>query len=100
MVLTAEMRGRRRHPKQDVALRVSPQAANSFARAADLFVPDNMRVPSTSPLFAAFTESGEFTGTENLSNWTSSDGGHLANVSVLTSAFGFNGKAYAVMSVA
>jgi hypothetical protein len=74
------------------------QARNGAARAEELLIWNNMRVPKTSPLFAAFHENRQCEGYENLAAWTSSDGHALANIRVFTSALGLGDSAYAVMS--
>lgn len=99
IAVEASLRGRKGQPKKDVALRVKVQARNEAARRNDLFVWNNMRVPAASPLFSAFYEDRKCEDCENLKDWITSTGSSLPAMSVLTSATGLKGRAYAVISI-
>lgn len=98
IAIEAAKRGRRGRGNKDVALRVKVQARNVAARDQDLLIWNNMRVPPSSPLYSAFSEERLCEDSENLDDWTTSTGRTLSSMSVLTSAIGFNGHAYAVIS--
>ncbi len=98
--MTAKKSGRKRKPKEAVALRVFPQSRNTLAHDAnELFVIQRMRVPKTSLVFDVFKHGGTRTGLENLSTWTTSDGKRLRNENVLiTATRGFKDSVYIVMT--
>jgi hypothetical protein len=98
IVLTASVGGRKHRPEEAVALRVSVQARNAAARKAELLIWDNMRVPRSSPIFAALHEDRQCEDYENLATWTSSNGQALPNTTVFTSALGLRNRVYAIMS--
>ncbi len=59
-------------------LRAVRVAANEAARAQDFFIPENMRVPENSVVAHMLDgDQAEMEAQENLSWWTSSDGGRL-----------------------
>lgn len=85
--LKAEIAGRKRNPKDGVALRVFPQSRNLAARDADeLFIIPRMRVPRTSAVYEAFRSGKMQTAVENLGTWTTSSGQQLRDTNVLISA--------------
>lgn len=68
-------------------LRVQLAIPNDAATDMNLTARWNMRVPETSPIFAAFTtDQEEVTGVENLNTWTFSKGGHLMSCEVFVQA--------------
>jgi hypothetical protein len=100
LALVAEVQGRRSNAAADRALRVNPQARNTWARDANLFVIPNMRVPRQSVVYAAFLTGVEQNGIENCSCWTTSTGKRLPNTDVYISARPVNSFVYCVMSLA
>jgi hypothetical protein len=94
------VRGRKRDPNEDVWLRVDVQACNKAARKADWFFFPNMKVPQTSPMYAAHAAGGSFDGTDELGLWTTSTGGSLPTVTAYTSAKCVGRLTYAVLSLA
>ena len=98
VALSATIRGRKKNPTVDVALRVTPQAHNDAAPTASLYVIPNMRVPESSPIFAAYQTGVEQSAPECLDNWTTSDRKRLPSVDVFTSARRFGSTVYAVLS--
>ncbi|MEX2120798.1 MAG: hypothetical protein WD847_14500 [Pirellulales bacterium] len=99
MLLTAALNGRKNAPQKDRELRVVPQARNTLARAAGLFVIPNMRIPRTSPAYAAFVENGRADDFENLATWTTSSGKSLAHVRAFVSAMKLADIIYVMVSL-
>ncbi len=77
VVLEATLRGRKRKPTTDVALRVKVYFRSSNATDCGLCFIDNWRVPPTSPLYSAFYNGGRSEGIEDLSEWKTSCGNRL-----------------------
>jgi len=98
MLLTGECRGRRGAPHIDIALRVEVHSRNKSAETIGLNVFPNMRVPLSSPLFAAFHESREVSDAEDLGAWTTSTGQRLPGLPVHTSAVRLGNHAYAILT--
>jgi hypothetical protein len=69
------------------ALRAVQVTVNEHASTSGLSIPPNMRVPETSVIHRLFSGGEEFSeADEDLSWWTSSDGGRLATLSVHVAA--------------
>jgi hypothetical protein len=98
MVVTARMKGRKSAPGKDIALRVCTQTRSPAANEIRLSCFPNMRVPMSSPIFAAFSEKGKVEGLENLGAWTTSTGGSLPPIRVFTSAVCFGEVVYGLIS--
>jgi len=78
-------------PRPIRQLRVLSAVANAPARAAALQIPRNMRVPLSSIIARVrrgenFDFAGVAEDSENLTDWTSSDGGSLPDVDVTVQA--------------
>jgi hypothetical protein len=66
-----------------LSLRAVRVTANEAARAADFFIPENMRVPKRSVIAQVFDGAdAEMNAEEDLSWWTSSDGERLKAMAV------------------
>ena len=100
MAIVASLCGRKNNPAKDRALRASLQARNELARTNDLLVFPNMRVPRSSPIYAAHTGRRDYSGRENLGQWTTSTGDALPTINAYTSAQYAGGHIYAVLSLA
>lgn len=99
IVVTASIKGRKRDPLKDRALRVSPQGRNHAAIVMGLSVIPNMRVPESSPIHTVF-EKRSADGEEDLGAWTTSSGTRLPRRRVFTSSICLGKIAYAIISAA
>lgn len=99
IAFTATVRGRLSSPNKDIGLRVCPQARNAHARRVGLLIFNNMRVPSTSPAFAAFMDNRATEGPESVANWSTSTGGSPSALNVYTAASRLGDHAYGLMSI-
>ncbi|MBR9804469.1 hypothetical protein GYB59_23475 [bacterium] len=73
--------------KPEKKLRVQLTITNDAASEMKLVARWNMRVPETSPIYAAFgTEQAVVSGNENLNTWTFSKGGYLMDCDVFVQA--------------
>jgi hypothetical protein len=81
-------------------LRVVSTIANGAARSAALQIHRHMRVPTSSIISTVFFDSALWRGsaTENLHDWTSSDGGALFSVQVTVEARKIGDQVFAVVS--
>jgi len=97
-LLTARMAGRRRRPNTDVALRIEIQGFSQGASHGVFFF-DNMRVPPSSPIWHCFQSGEAISAVEQLGLWTTSKGDCLPDVRALTSAYKWDGKVEALISL-
>jgi len=97
-VVTASMRGRKSDPTKDIALRITMQTSGIAGSESRMFVIPNMRVPMSSPIYAAFFEKRRSEGLENLGDWTTKSGKSLAAIPVFTSAIRLGSVVYGVIS--
>ena len=86
------------------SLRVLISIPNQAARAAHLHIPRPMRVPFTSVIARVHNEDIETIldrsmATENLSDWTTSDGGRLQDVDVVVEARRIGDRVVALVTV-
>lgn len=72
-----------REHASSLSLRAVRVTANEAARAADFFIPENMRVPKRSVIVRVFDgEDAEMSAEEDLSWWSSSDGERLKSMGI------------------
>ncbi|HYE19726.1 MAG TPA: hypothetical protein VEA69_14850 [Tepidisphaeraceae bacterium] len=99
VLLTAEVRGRKRDPSADRALRITVTARNDAARAAGLTFIPNMRVPAGSPIAEAFGSGEVVDAEEVLDRWTTSGGTRLSPIGVHTAARPMGPVVYATVTI-
>jgi hypothetical protein len=99
IAFVARIRGRRHDDQKDRALRVEPQARNSYARQADLYVIKNMRVPQSSIVYDVFESYNEQSDVERCGIWETSDGTRLPDHHALISATRVGNQVYGLISI-
>lgn len=97
-LIAAQLAGRKRRPATDRALRIEIQGFSSNA-ASELFFIPNMRVPPSSPISHVYQSGEAISAYEQLGQWSTSDGTRLRDVQVLTSAFRYRDRVFALISV-
>lgn len=78
-------------------LRAVHVSQNSAARSRGLFIPQNMRIPETSVIRHALELNDELEADEDLSWWSSSNGGALAPYPVHVAAKRFGRRSHAIV---
>lgn len=97
-LLTAQIAGRKGRPHVDRALRIAIRGFTPSAKGEDLFFIHNMRVPPSSPIWHVHQSGQAIAARERLGAWTTSRGGGLPDIPVLTAACRSGDKVLALVS--
>jgi hypothetical protein len=98
VVVTASVRGRKSDPNKDRSLRIATQTAGIIAWEPRLYFFPNMRIPMSSPIYAAFSQKRKIEGLENLGAWNTTSGQSLPRIPVFTSAICLGNVVYGLIS--
>lgn len=98
-LLTATLKTSKQRPNELPALRISVEGFNASAEKSGVRFIQNMRVPSTSPIFQTHLSSQEQSDFENLESWTTRGGTRLPNRRVLTTAVRLGAVVYGIVTL-
>lgn len=96
-MLKASVKGRKRLPEVDRALRIQLHGRSSVEERRVFFFP-NMRVPVSSPVWHTFQSGEPISGFEKLGNWVTSKGSKLPTIRSFTSVFRWRNSVFALVS--
>jgi hypothetical protein len=95
----ASEKSKKNGPPTEKSLRIEPQARNSLAFDAGLYLIPNMRVPQSSCAFETFLTGITLVNIENTKTWATSSGSRLPEFNVTVSAIRLNERIYGIMTI-
>lgn len=99
LVFVASMKAKRYGPQYQKDLRIEPQCRNALAKASDLFLIPNMRVPHSSCAYHTFFTGCLMTCLESTGDWTTSSGKAIPQHHVTVSSIKLGDRIYGIMTI-